>query len=482
MIIFGVNDSSHDAAVSVVVDGRIVFAAHSERYSKVKQDWSIHRDLWAEALSFGRPDVIAYFENRFRKRLRRRVSGGLNGDYSRLYRRHFLPVVPEVQYDHHHSHAAAGYYTSPFRDACVVVIDAVGEFETMSIWRGAEHKLSRVFSTRLPFSFGLFYSAFTAAIGLRPVIDEYITMGMSAFGDRSRFYGSVAEMFPAWNQQTRSFLRFSGLPRPKTDRDRFDLAAAVQAVYEDRFSDLLHKARDYVDSPNLVLMGGCALNCVANPIAFETFDDVWIMPNPGDAGSSLGAALAAWGDHVPWTGPYLGHLIPGEYPVDQAADELERNGLVAVAVGRAEFGPRALGNRSLFADPRSIDAKTRVNQVKRREQFRPFAPVVLAERAHEWFELPALSPYMQYAVKCRRPEAVPAVVHVDGTSRVQTVSVSEHPGLHALLTEWDKRTGVPVLLNTSLNIRDEPMVNTVSDALNWQAMYGVKVLPAKQFG
>jgi carbamoyltransferase len=200
---------------------------------------------------------------------------------------------------------------------------------------------------------------------------------------------------------------------------------------------------------------------------WNLFDNIWIMPNPGDAGSSLGAAAALYGKHLDWKGPYLGHDLGNEYPIEGILDGLKKNKIVQVASGRAEYGPRALGNRSILADPRDPDIKDKVNEIKQREPFRPFAPVILEEDAHEWFDMPSgsTSPYMQYAFKCLKPELIPSVVHKDGTSRVQTVNKEQHAGLYALLTKWKEHSGVPILLNTSLNIKGQPLLNDESDIL-----------------
>jgi carbamoyltransferase len=175
-----------------------------------------------------------------------------------------------------------------------------------------------------------------------------------------------------------------------------------------------------------------------------------------------------------WKGPYLGHNIVGNYPVDKLYNELKTTGLAGVANGRAEFGPRALGNRSLLADPRGVDVQDLVNTVKQRQAFRPFAPVILEEHASDYFD-GHVGPYMQFVSKCKRPDLFPAISHYDDTSRVQTVTKQQHSGLHALLTKWYKDTGCPMLLNTSLNIKGEPMVDSVEDAQRWEQMYGVKV-------
>lgn len=235
-------------------------------------------------------------------------------------------------------------------------------------------------------------------------------------------------------------------------------------------------AKSITGKTNLVFMGGCALNCSANTLLWKIFDSVWIMPNPGDAGSSLGAAAAFYGKHLEWKTPYLGYDMEGTYPTNQILEELKTNKIAAVATGRAEYGPRALGNRSILADPRDPSIKDKVNMIKQREPFRPFAPVVLEEFASEWFEMNFTSPYMQYAVKCKKPDLIPSVVHVDGTSRVQTVNREQHPGLHMLLRKWYLDTGCPVLLNTSLNIKGQPLLNDKQDAIDWQAHYRYNIL------
>jgi carbamoyltransferase len=230
-------------------------------------------------------------------------------------------------------------------------------------------------------------------------------------------------------------------------------------------------AKKKSNKKNLVFMGGCALNCSANTRLLGIYEQVWIMPNPGDAGSSLGAAAALYGKHLSWDGPYLGTDIQSEYPISSAMHELSSRKVAAVASGKAEYGPRALGNRSIFADPRDNSVKDLVNTIKGREMFRPFAPVVLEEKASKWFDIDRPSPYMQYAVKCKKPNLIPSVVHEDGTSRVQTVSRAQHPGLYDLLIEWEKHSGIPVLLNTSLNIKGQPLINDKYDVLMWNAIH-----------
>jgi len=477
MRIIGINDSSHDAAISVIDNGKIVFAAHAERYDKNKNTLYLNFGIVSEAMSYGKPDKIAYFEKRRSKQIRLALHGGINGQYDRcLYKtlglHKYLQDTEEIQISHHRSHAHAGYLTSTFDDAAVVVLDAIGEFETASIWRADGDKLKRVWSMKYPTSFGLFYSFMTDYVGLKPGCDEYILMGMAAFGDRTKYLNYVNDLFPHYDSQAINFHKKRDIGVTiNTEQDKFDLAAATQHVFELRLMEIMHLAKSICNSNNLVYTGGCALNCSANSKLFNIFDNIWIMPNPGDAGSSLGAALAVHGKRVEWSGPYLGTNVGGHYPVHRIIQELAHGGVVGVMNGRAEFGPRALGNRSLLADPREISSKDRLNLIKKREPFRPFAPVVLEEEAHKWFDTPAPSPYMQFAVRAKFPNLIPGAVHVDGTSRVQTVSKSQHPGLHEVLVRWQNMTGIPILTNTSLNIKNQPLLNDLRDAKAWQLEY-----------
>lgn len=481
--ILGVSAGFHDAAVTLIrSDGEIVFAGHSERYSRLKHDCNISSDLMQELAGYA-VDTIAYYERPWLKQLRNLRSGQgiawrqvtLQQVLSSQLGRSFDYWAGAIQaYSHHLSHAAAGFQTSPYDRATVVIIDAIGEFDTVTIW-GAEYDTKnqatykKLWSQSYPHSIGLFYSAITKRLGLHPLDEEYITMGMSAYG------------LPCHVEECRVLLQDNlhiGIdPNWLMDARPEDIAASAQVLTEELIYNIMRSARDTGWSSNLVYQGGVALNCLANRKLGDYFENIWIMPCPGDAGASLGAAALAHGRRINFTNAYLGHSIGGPYPVDAVLNHLLTDKIVGVASGRAEFGPRALGNRSLLADPRGVDIKDRINTIKRRQKFRPFAPVVLAEHANEYFDMPQgwpSSPYMQSVAQCRRPDLFPAVCHVDGTSRVQTVS-EDGSGIRQLLQAWYAQTGCPMLLNTSLNIRGEPMVNTLLDAQRWHDLYGITV-------
>lgn len=468
MIIFGISEGFHDASLSVLNNEKILFAAHSERYSKIKNDLYLNDEIIKDALQYGYPDLIAYYEKPLLKKSRLLLKGGKNN--KDIYINHsWLKNIKRKNIKHHYSHACAGYYTSKFDDAVIVVLDAIGEWDTSSIWIGNKENIKCIEKKIYPFSFGLFYSAFTDLLGLKPNEEEYILMGMAAYGDPKRYLKKVLNYFPSINKQKYNF--HCGITDWNdlilNDQDKFDIAAAVQKTYEIRLIEFMQYAKKITGKNKLVFMGGCALNCSANTKLWEIFNDIWIMPNPGDAGSSLGAAAAVYKKHIDWIDPYLGHNIDNDYDMHNTLKLLFEDKVAPVAYGRAEFGPRALGNRSLLADPRDPNIKDIVNKIKKREPFRPFAPIVLEEYAHEWFDMPTKSiPYMQYAVKCKKNDIIPSVVHIDGTSRVQTINKDNN--LYTLLQEWYKKTGVPVLLNTSLNIKGQPLLNDLKDLEEWK--------------
>ena len=487
MSTWGISANSHDAALAVFNYGKLVFASHSERFSGKKNDRDLCEELVNYANQWGQPDQIYWYENPYKKTARQLIAGqgwkwADNNIKNYLKKFHIAASITYV--GHHHSHASAGYYTSGFDNACILVIDAIGEFETMTIWKATGNKLKKLWSQQYPHSIGLFYSAMTQRIGLKPNEDEYILMGMAAYGEDYKFNNMMRNEFVN-NFSKATFKR--NLHRGCTDwapgtfvSDYFDIAASTQNIYEQYFRHALEKAKDITDSDNLVLMGGCALNCSANRLTGKHFANTWIMPNPGDAGSAIGAVLAKhpeWRiDQTEFT-PYLGYDMGSISTNKEIVKHLLIDKICGLARGKAEFGPRALGNRSLLADPRGAEIKDQVNAIKQRQQFRPFAPAILEEHVDTYFDMPSgwtTSRYMQVIAHCKHPQRYPAIIHRDGTSRVQTVPNDGSP-FRQLLEEWYKETGCPMLLNTSLNIKGQPMVNDHADAEEFERLYKIRV-------
>lgn len=485
-MILGITAHNHDASMALIDGDKIVWAGHAERYSRVKNDSNLNPEMVADMLQYGTPTEAVWFENPYTKAVRKLYSGErpVWADPHDQLSRAGLQHLPMSYVGHHESHAAAGYYTSGFKEADVLVIDAIGEWNSVSIWRGHGTELEKGFTKNYPHSVGLFYTAFTQWCGLKPNEEEYILMGMAAYGKPIYVDELKGEFFKAWNPP--NFKLRHNLHRgcrwwqPRDSAaNKFDIAASVQAIVEEYIlGTVAYMARQPRASNNLVFMGGVALNCVANSLIAQSghYKNIWIMPNPGDAGSAIGAVAAATRTHLQWPGAYLGTNIDRELDIDAVVKALLAGEVVAVANGRAEWGPRALGNRSLLCDPRGPDAKARMNSIKKREQFRPFAPAVLAEHANTYFNMPVEeSPYMQFVARCRVPELLPGICHHDNTSRVQTVTHEDNPTFRKLLEAWYAASGCPILMNTSLNIKGEPLVNTWEDALRFQQLHNVQV-------
>ena len=493
----GISAGFHDAAISVIDDsGDILFAGHSERYSKHKHDKHLSMGIIEDVLTYitSRDIEVHYYERPLVKYLRQ-LRSGEKPALANLSAKHIIGegLLHKLQdgrggkvhtHNHHLSHAAAGFQTSPYTDATVVVIDAIGEFDTISIWnayydKNGKAQYKKLWGQKYPDSIGLFYSAITQHVGLHPLNEEYIMMGMSAYGNPK----SVDKMSTALIESYKDITFKDNLHAGVSDtflqgENEMDIACGAQLIAEQLISNVISKARMLSNSKNLVYGGGVALNCVANRLLGEFYDNIWIMPNPSDGGSSLGAACLGYGKAVNWTSACLGHDIIGPYPTNSILDILLTDKIVGVANGRAEFGPRALGNRSLLADPRGKEIKDKVNEIKHRQKFRPFAPVILEEYADMYFDIPrgwSNSRYMQVVSRCRVPDLFPAIIHHDRTSRVQTVP-KDGSGIRELLEKWYVMTGCPMLLNTSLNVRGEPMVNDRDDADRFEKLYGIKVL------
>lgn len=449
-----------------------------------------------------------------------------------------LPRVAEAP--HHLSHAASAFYPSPHASAAVLCVDGVGEWATTTAWHGEGNDIEPLWSIDFPHSLGLLYSAFTAFCGFRVNSGEYKLMGLAPYGrpthaDRIREHlidlkpdGSFRldmRYFPFPIEPRMTGERFAELfdgparePERELTQREMDLAASIQVVLEEAMLRLARSLREETGSENLCLAGGVALNCVANArLKRESgFERIWIQPAAGDSGGAAGAALAHWHGALrqPRGSEGAGEmrhafLGPGFSPstvrrrlgaLDAVArrgtrDEVIRETVAGLAAGkvvgwfqgRAEYGPRALGARSILADPRSSDMQRTLNlKIKYRESFRPFAPAVLEEHAADWFDIDSESPFMLFTVpvaECvrRAPDVaeerleglarldvprsnIPAVTHLDHSARVQTVSRDDNPVLHALLSAFHEETGCPVLVNTSFNVRGEPIVLTPEDA------------------
>jgi len=486
----GLSCGFHDAGLTVIsADGEIRFASHSERYSKVKHDKDLCTEIVEDALNYMHgPYTLNYYEKPWLK-LYRQFRAGQDLTYPSAKKVIGTKVLDcfDTQHvkthSHHKCHAAAGFQTSHFTDATVVVIDAIGEMDTISIWdaRYNRHGIAqykKLWSKSYPDSIGLFYSAMTKRAGLKPLDEEYILMGMVAYGSSTLADIMKFEVLDsAKNFQFKNNLHIGVDDNFMSHLSDMDIAACTQKITEDLICNVMKLAVKLGRSRNLVYGGGVALNCLANRLLGNYFNKIWIMPNPGDAGNSLGAAALSYGKEVAWRDAFLGHEIKGPYPVDDIINELITNKMVGVASGRAEFGPRALGNRSLLADPRGTEIKDKVNEIKRRQKFRPFAPIILEETVHNYFVMPRHwndSRYMQVVAGCKYPDLYPAIVHADNSSRVQTVP-NDGSGIRKLLERWCEITGCPMLLNTSLNIRGEPMVNDRVDADRFEKLYNLKV-------
>ena len=449
-VIKGISEGFHDASVALIQGNEILWAKHAERLTRKKND-----RVNPKTLRNADADASVFYENVPLKNERRIAHSQ-------------LPVSTKIfdscdyWVEHHESHAAGAYYTAPFsEDVVVLVIDAIGEWTTSSIWTMNGKKLKKHFEKIYPQSIGLFYSAITKRIGLKPNEDEYITMGMAAYGEPCI---DMTHCFLDWANYHKGFSlnEFKG-------KHPYDIAASAQMQAEFEIQKLVGYAANH--GKNLCYAGGVALNCVANSkILHHHFDNVWIYPNPGDAGSSLGAALGYSRQHVRYS-PYLGTNIENNRNPKLIVDWLLKQKIVGVANGKAEFGPRALGNRSLLGDVR-YDIKRAVNRIKRRQNFRPFAPAILSEFANEYFE-GQMNEYMQYTAKAKHDYN--SVTHVDGSARVQLVHPTNPSILRPILEEYYNKTGIPMLLNTSLNIKGQPMVDTWEDAMEFQKKYGVKV-------
>ena len=501
----GFSEHYHDSGFAIInEDGVVEFATHGERYSKKKNDPLIPDLLWDMVSD---DDHVSFYEDHTVK-FDMRGGSGVKGDISHLEKRPDTAeetfsrlVIPEsmtydVNHMHHESHCASAFYTRPWddkHDTVLVSIDGVGELQTATIM-DADFNLIKEW--HYPKSVGLVYTTVTKFLGLRPLEDEYVVMGLSAYHETDEESWAITQWLIDWYDNLENIapeiaegIAVGDIKTSKREKDRIlfreKLRKKVYAV-EDKvaaratqdFADyaimgIMREAAKY--GKKLCYSGGCAQNVVINSRLFELFDEVHIAVSPTDAGSGLGTAARSWAkatgkDKLIWS-PYAGYNITN--PIDPSAvvDHLLEHKYCGIANGRAEFGPRALGNRSLIADVR-FDVQDTVNTIKRRQKYRPFAPAILEEYAEEYFDGP-MNEHMQFTSWAKHDYA--PVTHVDGSARVQIVRKDCESVFRKIIEEYYDRTGVPMLLNTSLNIRGRPLVNDEHDAELWQQKYDVRV-------
>ena len=538
MKVLGISAFYHDSAACIVENGKLLNAVEEERFTGIKHDSvfpekSIEWCLKDAGLTLADIDTIAWYEKpelkteRVKETFNRHFFKTLGLRY-KFYKRNKVEgnIVKLLEdkldwrgnvefHEHHKSHAAFSYFTSPFDSAAVVTIDGVGEHETLTISHAVKGNIYKLHSEYFPNSIGMYYSAMTAYLGFQPNEGEYKVMGLAPYGDPLTYYSKLISLFKFNYQDTifklnpkyfsyeysdrimfnSKLAELIGLPPRLTEnpitQEYKDLAAAVQKVYEVVFCRIIQKAKALTQEENLVLGGGCAYNGVANSQAYDFFKKMWIPFSPSDSGSSIGAALISCKlnqgvtyDINPYTGPeyttqQIHSAIVKNLPDNISYHKVKRDRLLKITAerlaagqvcgwfqGRMEFGARALGNRSILADPRHPKMQERINKVvKKREGFRPFAPSVIEGAAQRFFYNTEHIPYMNQVVKVKPDWDLPAVTHINGTSRIQTVNPKQNKLYHDLLVKFNSIAGVPILLNTSFNFKDQTITMTPEQAI-----------------
>ena len=571
--ILGISAFYHDSAACILKDGKIIAAAQEERFTRIKHDSTYPKNAVEFVLDFSnlklsQVDRIVFFEKpflKFERLLETYVAFAPKGFTSfskampiwikeKLFQKNFLfnkLKEHDKDYksdeniffsDHHLSHAASAFFPSPFDEAIVLTADGVGEWATTTVAIGKGNDLKIKKEIHFPHSLGLLYSAFTYYTGFKVNSGEYKLMGLAPYGkpiyvekikklidikDDGSFkldqkYFNYATGLTMTNSKFDEL--FGNKPRdPNKDKItefHMDIASSIQKVTEEIMIKLAKSIREEYNIKNLCLAGGVALNCVANGkiLKEKIFDNIWIQPAAGDAGGSIGAALALWyleyekervvSSSDEMYGSYLGtefsqdqiendlksiganfDILDYENMINKTAELLADEKAIGWFQGRMEFGPRALGNRSIIADPRSDKMQKNLNlKVKYRESFRPFAPSILKENLSDWFNINVESPYMLFVADINpsikiemtnnqkkffgieklnvKRSKIPAVTHVDYSARIQTVSKTTNKPYYDLITKFKEKTGCPIVVNTSFNVRGEPIVNSPKDAFN----------------
>ena len=570
--ILGISAFYHDSAAAVIVDGKITAAAQEERFSRKKHDArfpinAIKYVLEENNIKLSEIDYIVFFEKpflKFERLLETYLAFAPKGFKSfsmsmpiwlreKLFQKKLIfdelnqidenfNDIKKIKFsEHHYSHAASAFFPSPFKEAIVLTLDGVGEWATTTVSIGKENNLEIIKEIHFPHSLGLLYSAFTYYTGFKVNSGEYKLMGLAPYGEPIykelilkelidvKDDGSFRLNMKYFNYATgltmtnNKFAKLFGQKVRQAESElltqfHMDIAASIQAVTEEVVLKLTRDLSKEYNIKNLCMAGGVALNCVANGkiLKDKVFENIWIQPAAGDAGGSLGAALAYWykelkkprtiDENDSMSGSYLGPKYNNEIIenklkdlkgvfkkfsdldlIKEVAAQLNNQKTIGWFQGRMEFGPRALGGRSILADPRSEKMQKVLNlKVKFRESFRPFAPSVLREEVKNWFDLDCDSPYMLLVSEVKKSlqipmndnqknlfgidklnikrSNIPAVTHVDYTARVQTVHEETNKRYYDLIKEFNNLTSCPVLVNTSFNIRGEPIVNTIEDA------------------
>lgn len=539
--IIGISAYYHDSACCLLQDGRLVAAAEEERFSRVKHDRRLPISSFRFCLEQGRVgirdvDCVAYYELP-REKAARQAWAGIQPDDASRPEREIREVLgyegPIAFFGHHQSHAASTYFYSGFTDAAILTVDGVGEWTTTSYACARGATIETLEEVRYPHSLGLLYSAMTSYLGFSVNDGEYKVMGLAPYGS-PRYVGEVRKLvrsepggqlcldleyfdYPRGKRMYSKALveLFGEPPREKGGeiaRFHQDVARSLQVVLEEILLEKVRYLHERTGSPNLCLAGGVALNCVANRRILRDgpFEKLFVPPAAGDDGGCLGAAALAHLESTgrrPTTEPLEHVLLGPRFSSDDVATMLGAVGITsldyrgheselleAVAEllakakvlgwfhGAMEFGPRALGGRSILADPRDAGMRERINRlVKKREAFRPFAPSVLQEKAAEFFDLDHASPFMLETCDVRPSLDLPAITHVDGSARPQTVDRRSSPRFAGLIDAFYRRTGCPLVLNTSFNVRGEPIVCSPADALRCFITSDLDVLVIEDF-
>ena len=525
MVQLGISAFYHDSAAAIIVNGEVIAAAEEERFTGIKHDHSfpINSIKWClskAGKSIYNINEVHWYETPEKKDDRVSTTFAkkpfrtffLNRKYKKSKKSQNPKDILEsmgytgkiIYHDHHDSHASFAYYTSDYDDSAILTVDGVGEWETTTISHGRGNKIEKKISIDFPNSLGMLYSTITAYLGFKPNEGEYKVMGLAPYGDYKVYYSKLLSVFEntsnkytinqkyfTWEYSDRVMFNERlcrllelppRLPEDKLTQNHKDLAAALQKVYENQFLKLVKTAKNITGSDNLCLGGGCAYNGVANVLAYKYFKSVFIPFAPSDAGSAIGACLNKHTKVSPYTGPeytdsyvkkqinkhkdkILSFKLSDKKLFSTVAELINAQNIIAWFQGRMEFGARALGNRSILASPRDPKMRERLNYViKKREGFRPFAPSVIEDKASLFFDMKEPVPHMNQVVKAK-VNFLPAATHIDGTCRVQTVTKEQNIRYYKLIEEIGRQSKIPVVLNTSFNLKDQTITISPEQAI-----------------